>query len=70
MLGHQGVALSERISRHGLVEGRVSVWVGCEVSKALASPSITLFVLPADPDVEPSATSLVLCLPTCHRLNL
>lgn len=70
MLGHQGVALCERISRYGLVEGSVSVWVGCKVLKALASPSVTLFGLPTDPDVESPATSLAPRLPTCYRLNL
>ena len=44
--------------------------VGCEVSKTLASPSVPLFLLPDDPDVEVTATSLAPCLPTCHRLNL
>ena len=39
----------------GLVEGSMSLGVGFEVSNAQARPSVTLFLLPEDPDVELSA---------------
>lgn len=32
-------------------------------------PSVSLLLLPAEPDVELSATSLALCLPVCHRAS-
>ena len=37
--------------------------VGFEVSEAQARPSVALFLLPANPDVEFSATSPAPCLP-------
>lgn len=41
--------------------------MGFEVSKAPASPSVSLSLLPVDPDAQLSATSPMPCLPTrCH----
>lgn len=45
MLGHQGVALFERIGKCGLVGGSMSWWVDFEVSRTQARPSG--FSLPA-----------------------
>ena len=56
MFGHQGVALSERLG------GMALLGVGLKVSKAQARPSGLFFPLPADPDVEFSATSPAPCL--------
>ena len=51
---------SGTVRRYGLVgcglgEGSMSLGVGFEVSNAQARPSVTLFLLPEDPDVELSA---------------
>jgi hypothetical protein len=66
MLGHQGVALFERIRRCDLVGGGValleelvSLGMGFEVSMTKTKPSF--FLLPVDPDAELS-TSPVPCL--------
>jgi hypothetical protein len=45
----------------------VSLQVGFEVSGAQARPSDSLFLLPADLDVEILTTPQALCLPACHR---
>lgn len=50
-------------SRYDLVGGSVSQRVGFEVSEAQARPSVALFLLPANPEVEFAATSPALCLP-------
>ena len=50
-------------SRYDLVGGSVSQRGGFEVSEAQARPSVTLFLLPANPDVELSATFPALYLP-------
>jgi hypothetical protein len=44
----------------------MSLVVDFEVSKVLANPSLTLLLLPADPDVELSAPSPAPLLSTCH----
>ena len=60
-LGHQRVALFEKIRKYGLVGGSVSLG---QALKAQAKCSISLFLLPLDLDV---ATSLAPCLPArCH----
>jgi hypothetical protein len=43
----------------------MSPGVGFEVSEAQARPSVTLFLLPADPDVGLSAISTASSLPSC-----
>jgi hypothetical protein len=43
----------------------MSLGVGFEVSEAQARPNVTLFLLPADPDVELSAPFPAHCLPVC-----
>ena len=56
----------------------MSLGVGFEVSKALARPSVTLFPMSVDLDIQLSATSIVPCLLVClhapgydgNRLNL
>lgn len=50
-----------------LFRGSVSVGVGFEVSKAQARPSGSLFLLPADLDIELSATSPTPHLPAYHH---
>jgi hypothetical protein len=45
------------------VGGSTSLGVRFEVSKAQARPSVSLFMLPADLDIEISSTSPVLRLP-------
>ena len=56
-----GVALLEEVCHWG---------AGFEVSEAQARPSIILFLLPVDQDVELSAPSLAPCLPACHHASL
>jgi hypothetical protein len=51
MLGHQGVALFERMRRCGLAGGSVLLGIGSEVSIALARLNVILFLLPVDPGV-------------------
>jgi hypothetical protein len=48
-----------------LVGGSVSQAVSFEVSEAENRPNVSLFLLPANPDVEPSATSPEPDLPAC-----
>ena len=55
--------------RWGLVRGSASLGVGFGVSEAQARSSGSLSVLPADPDVELSATSPAPHLPACHHNN-
>ena len=47
----------------------MSLCMGFEVSEAQVRPSVAriLFLLPADSDVELSATSPAPCLPVCHH---
>jgi hypothetical protein len=47
---------SRRIGRCGLVGRSISLGLGFEISKAQASPSMSLFLLPVDLDVKLSAT--------------
>ena len=49
-------------SRYGLVRGNVSPALGFEVKEAQSRPSVTLFLLPVDRDVEPPATFPAPCL--------
>ena len=69
MLSHQEVALLEKDWGCGLVGGSMSLRVGFEVSKAQASPrvSLSLFQLPVDLDIELTAIFLTPCLPLCHH---
>jgi hypothetical protein len=43
--------------------------VGFGVSNAQARPSVSVFLLPVDPDVELSATSPAPCLPACQHVS-
>ena len=53
-------------SRCGLAGGGVSLGMGFDVSEAQVRPSVhCLFLMPANPDVEPSATSPAPCLNVC-----
>jgi hypothetical protein len=47
----------------------VSLEVQFEVSEPEARSNFTLILLPADPDVELSTTSLAPCLPVCHQAS-
>jgi hypothetical protein len=69
MFGHRRVAVFESIRRSGLDGGSVFLEVDFEVSKAQARPSVSLFLLPTDPDVELSATSPTSCVPACHHVS-
>lgn len=62
MLGHWGMALLES---GALLE--VSLWVGFGVSSAQARPSISLCLMPTNPDVGLLAISPAPCLPTSHH---
>lgn len=72
LLGHQeGAPLESKYkvcpwSRYDLVGRIVSLGVGFGVLKAQASPSVSLFLLPEDLNVEFSAKSQ-LRLPACHH---
>jgi hypothetical protein len=52
-----------------LVGRSMSLEAGFEVSDAQAMPSVTLFLLPANPDVELSATCVAPCLPVCYHAS-
>ena len=65
MLGHQGVALFERMRGVGLVGGNMSLGLGVEVSKANCKPGISIYLHPADLDVGLSAPSPAQCLSAC-----
>lgn len=70
MLGHQRVALLERIRKCDLVGGvafgrPASRRVGFEVSRTQARPRDSLFLLSAGEGVDLSATSPADCLPVC-----
>lgn len=58
---YQGVGLW----KHGLVERRVSIKLGFEISKAQDSSTVCLFLLPLEQDVELLAASAAPCLPSC-----
>jgi hypothetical protein len=60
---------SDTIRRCGIVRGSMLLGVGFGVSNAQARSSVTLFLLPANPDVELSATSPASCLPACHHAS-
>jgi hypothetical protein len=47
----------------------VSLSVGFEVSDAQATPSVSLFLMSADQNVELSATSPMQCLPASHHVS-
>lgn len=47
----------------------MSLGVEFEVWEAQARTGVTLFLLPADPDIELSAVSLAPCLPECHHAS-
>ena len=53
-------------SRSGLLGGSVSLKMVLGVSKVQARLSVSLLLMPANPDTELSATSPAPCLPTCH----
>jgi hypothetical protein len=58
------------LSRCGLVRGSASVKeVDFEVSEVQDRPSGFLFLLPADTDVELSASCPAPCLPACHHAS-
>lgn len=66
-----GVALFKRIKRYGSVGGSMSLGVASELLKAQARPSVSLFLLPVDPNVElsiPVSVPLCLCA-SCHDDN-
>jgi hypothetical protein len=66
MLGHPAVALFQRIRRQGFVGGSGSLEMGLQGSKSPSQVQCLLFFLvPADPEVEPSATSPLLGLLAC-----
>jgi hypothetical protein len=48
----------------------VSLGMGLDGSEAQAWPNVTLFLRPADPDEELSASSMGPCLPVCHHASL
>lgn len=54
-----------RIRKWALVGRSVSLKVGSEVSKAQVRPSVSLFLLPVDLDIELLATSPAPCLTAC-----
>ena len=56
----------KKIKRSGFIRGTVSLGMGFVVSNSQARPTISLFMLPVDPDLELSTTSLGPCLPACH----
>lgn len=62
--------------RCGIVEGNASLQMGFEVSKAKAQPSVFLFLLPANPNLEQNSQLLqhhvfvhATRLPACHDDN-
>jgi hypothetical protein len=60
-----GVTLFTRIRKCGLI-GEVCPWeMGFEVSKANSKPGVSLYLSPADLDVELSAPSPATCLAAC-----
>jgi hypothetical protein len=72
MLGLQDIVLYKRIGKYSLVEGRcglvegsTSLGMDVKFSEAQAKPRVSLFLLPADPYVELSASPAPY-LPLCH----
>jgi hypothetical protein len=64
------VTLFEKIRRRGLVGGSVPGGMGFEGSEAQAGlMTHSLLLLPANPDVELSATSPAPCLSTCWHAS-
>ena len=70
VLGHQGVALFERIRRYSLIGGSMPLGMGFEVSKSPFQAQSFSLLLPVDLDVEFLATSLAPCLPGCYHSSL
>jgi hypothetical protein len=62
-------SLLEMWHRCGLVGRSVSQRVASEISETQARPSVTLFLLSADPDVELLANFPVPCLLTYHHAS-
>lgn len=58
----------ERIKKGDLDGGSVSLVMSFGVSKAQTSTRVCLFLLPVDPDVEPSATPPESLLPACCHI--
>lgn len=65
LVGSEGVALLGSV----ILLKKVSLVRGYEVSKTQARPSVILFLLPDDPDVELSASFPAPCLPTCCHVS-
>lgn len=60
---------NDTIRRCSLAGGSVSLEEGFEISNVQVKPSVSLFLLPVDPNVELSATSSALCSPAWHHAS-